>query len=169
MYDTVQSEAVFFLACTAAGAITAFLYDLVRISRRLVRISDWAVNGQDILFFALAAVILFHTAFTKNGGEVRLQGFFGGALGIFGYVFLVRNRFVNLGTTVAKWAIKSLLFVLKIVLFPIRILLRAVRKPVRIIAWYTGRALKRARRVAKCQAERAKIRISVADLKRRKK
>lgn len=169
MYDTVQSEAVFFLACIAAGAITAFLYDLVRISRRIVKVSDLAVNGQDILFFALAAVILFYTAFVKNSGEVRLQGFLGGTLGIFGYAFLVRNRFVNLGTTAIKWIIKSSLFVFRIASFPVRLLLRAAKKPVRIIAWYTGRALKRARRVAKCQKERAKIRLSVANLRRRKK
>lgn len=169
MYNTVQSEAVFFLTSIAAGVVTAFLYDLIRISRRLISVSDPIVNGEDILFFALAATILFYAAFVTNNGETRLHGFLGGALGVGIYAFLVRNRFVNLGEAALKWLIKAFLWLLGILLFPFKIIMRALKKPVFIVAWYTGRALRRARRVAKCQSARAKIRMSSAILMRRKK
>lgn len=169
MYNTVQNEAIFFLACIVSGALIAFLYDIVRISRRLISVSDPIVNAQDIVFFALAALVLFYTAFTKNSGEVRLQGFLGGAIGVFGYAFLVRNRFVNLGEAVLKWLIKFIIWLLSTVAFPLRIIFRALKKPVVVVAWYTGQALKRARRVAKCQGARAKMRVSAAISMNRKK
>lgn len=159
MYSTVQSETAFFLISVLSGAIIAFLYDILRIKRRIVAASDSVVNGEDILFFAFAAAFLFYVAFKKNGGEVRLQGFLGGGLGIFLYAALVRNRFVNLGETILKWLIKTAVLVFKTALFPLLIVFRALKKPVRIVAWYTGRALRRARRVARCQKERAKMRI----------
>ena len=63
MYNTVQSETVFFLTSVLAGVAIAFLYDLVRISRRIVAVSDSLVNGEDILFFVASAIILLtHSA-----------------------------------------------------------------------------------------------------------
>ena len=169
MYSTVQSETVFFLTCILAGVAIAFLYDLVRISRRIIAISDSLVNGEDILFFIASAIILFYVAFMKNGGEVRFQGFLGGAVGVFMYVALVQNRFVNLGETVLKWLIKTAILLFKTVMLPVRLVLRALKKPVLIIAWYTGRALRRARRVARCQKARAKMRIlSAVSLQKKK-
>lgn len=162
MYNTVQGDVVFFLACVAAGALSAFLYDLIRISRRIVKINVSAVCGEDIAFFALAAVIVFYVAYTKNSGEVRWQGLLGSLLGAGGYVFLVRNRFVNLGTTVIKWIIKALLAVLWAVLFPVKIVFKAIKKPVEIVAWYTGAGLRRARRVAKSGKAKVKLRLRAA-------
>lgn len=169
MYSTVQGEAAFFITCIGLGILTAFLYDIVRISRRIVKVGASVVNGEDVLFFALAAVSLFYAAYFKNGGEIRWHGFLGGALGLFGYAFLVRNRFVNLGTIFTKWLIKSLILVIKTALFPLRIILKALKKPVGIIAWYTGQGLRKVRRVAKCQSSRAKMRILSAFTMSRKK
>ena len=159
MYSTVEGETIFFITCLGAGVVIAFLYDLLRISRRIVSVSDSVVGGEDILFFIASAIILFYAAFKKNGGEVRLQGFLGGALGAFAYALLVRNRFLNLGETILKWLIKTAILLFKTVMLPIRLVLRALKKPVLIIAWYTGRALRRARRLARCQKARVKMRI----------
>ena len=60
MYSTVQSETAFFLISVLSGAIIAFLYDILRIKRRIVAASDSVVNGEDILFFAFTAVFLFY-------------------------------------------------------------------------------------------------------------
>ena len=169
MYNTVQSEAVFFLAAVLAGVVTAFLYDIIRISRRIVSINASAVNGEDILFFAIAAGLLFYVAYIKNSGEIGLHGILGGVLGATGYAVLIRNRFVNLGTTFLKWAIKGSVFVLKTAFSPIKIILKAVKKPVSIIAWYTGRSLRRAKRIAKTGKAKVKMRLRAALLMARKK
>lgn len=162
MYNTVQGEAVFFFASIVSGVLLAVLYDIIRISRRIVRVNVSAVGAQDILFFAAAAVVLFCAAYTKNGGEAGLHGIFGGVLGAGLYAYIVRNRFVNLGTTVVKWLIKAALWVLRTAAFPVKIVLRALKKPVDIVAWYTGRGLRRARHMAGCGKARAKMRLRAA-------
>ena len=68
MYTTVPMETGFFLATVAAGVITAFLYDLLRISRRIIGPGDSVVGIQDLLFMIAAALILFYAAYRKNSG-----------------------------------------------------------------------------------------------------
>lgn len=169
MYGSVQTEAIFCVFSFLAGVICAFLYDLIRISRRIVAVNASAVGVQDILFLAAAAVIIFAAAYLKNGGEVRLWGFFCGIVGAAAYVALVRNRFVNLGTTALKWLIKSALWLFKTVTFPLRLVFRAIKKPVEIIAWYTGRGLKRAKCVARGTKNHVSVRLRAARLMLRKK
>lgn len=169
MYNTVRGDAVFFLTCIGVGILTAFLYDIIRISRRIVSVNASVVCGEDILFFAVSAVILFYAAYLKNSGEVRWQGFLGGLLGAGGYALLIRNRFVNLGTVIVKWLIKAVLALFKAVALPIRIVLRVLKKPISIVAWYTGRGLRRVKRVTKCQSTRAKMRLLAARAQLRKK
>ncbi len=159
MYTSVQTDAVFFLACLLAGVIAAFLYDIIRISRRIVAVGAKVVCGEDIIFLIISAVILFCAAYTKNSGEVRWHGIIGGVLGAGCYAFVVRNRFVNFGTLVIKWLIKAALFLLRVILFPVRIILRALKKPVEVIAWYTSGKLRRAKRFAKCGKERLRMRL----------
>ncbi len=162
MYTSAYGDMMFFTAAFISGVAIAFLYDLIRISRRIVPVSTSALGVQDILFFAAAAIILFYTAYAKNQGELRWQGFLGCVFGIFAYALLIRNRFVNLGTTILKWLIKACLRLLKIVLFPLKIILRALKKPIDIIAWYTGSRLRRAKQIAKCKKAKAKMRIKSA-------
>ena len=90
-------------------------------------------------------------------------------LGGAAYVFVVRNRFVNLGTTLLKWLINGILWLIKAVTLPLRLLLRAVKKPVEIIAWYTGRGLTRAKRIAASGKNRAVMRLRAARFMLRKK
>ena len=66
MYNTVSKEMIFFLTCIAAGFFCAFLYDLLRISRRIVRVNDFVINFEDILFLGAAAAILFYASYLKT-------------------------------------------------------------------------------------------------------
>lgn len=169
MYTTVPMETGFFLATVAAGVITAFLYDLLRISRRIIGPGDSVVGIQDLLFMIAAALILFYAAYRKNSGEMGIHGFLGGGLGIGLYAVIVRNRMLNFGTFVIKWLIKIIEKLLKIVFFPLRLLLKIFKKPVTFIMWYTGDRIRRAKRVAKCNGSRLGIRLKNARLMLRKK
>ncbi len=169
MYNTVQNDATFFLICILVGLLTAFLYDIIRISRRLVKVGTSAVTVQDIFFFAFFAVALFYAAYIKNSGEVRWQGFIGAIAGVCLYAALVRNRFVNLGTFLLKWLINSAFKFMRIILFPLTLLMRALRKPVEIVAWYTSKTLQKATRISKTHRAKAKMRLKAALLMARKK
>ena len=71
----------FFLWCTAAGGLVGGLYDLLRISRQLVKTSNAAVIAEDIVFLVAAAGLSFFVAFVKNGSELRWYQFFGNFMG----------------------------------------------------------------------------------------
>lgn len=145
MYNTVPMEAQFFLASIVAGLTVSFLYDLLRISRRIVAVNDMVVNAEDLIFFGVAAVVLFYTAYKKNSGEIRWQEFLGCAVGVWLYVFIVHNRLLNASTTVIKFVVKIVGIAIKVLLLPIRIICRVFRKPVAVVAWYTGQGIRRVR------------------------
>ncbi len=169
MYTTVSMEAGFFVASVAAGIVMAFLYDLIRISRKVAGLCDAVVNFQDILFFIAAACILFYVSYLKNSGEIRWQGVIGCGVGIGAYVVIVKNRLLNVSALVIKWLVSIIEKVIKIVLFPIKLIFKIFKKPISVVAWYTGNGARRVGRLAKRSRDRVGIRLKSAILCLRKK
>lgn len=80
---SIYWEAGFFLTSAFWGIVLAAIYDVVRICRRVVihRTQVWII-AEDLLFWLLAAGLVFHTAYRMNDGIIRgfaLGGLFGGA------------------------------------------------------------------------------------------
>jgi len=169
MYSTVAMEAVFFLSSIVAGLCAAFLYDLLRISRRILGPSDAVVNVQDVIFLATAALILFYAAYLKNSGEVRWQGFIGCGLGAVLYAVIVKNRVLNASTFVIKWIVRIIQRIIKILFFPVSLMMKILKKPVHIVMWYTGQKVRRARQLAKRGGDKVNIRLKNMVLMLRKK
>lgn len=169
MYSTVSGEAIFFLCSALAGALAMFVYDILRISRRIVKVGASVVTAEDILFFAVAALMLFYVAYLKNSGEIRWQGFIGGALGAGIYFAVIRNRVVDAGTALVRWFMKMIVAVVRICLFPMRIVFKALKKPIAVVAWYTGIGLRRAKRFARQAKLKSRIRVKSAVMVLRKK
>ncbi len=169
MYSTVSGEAIFFLCSVLTGILAMLLYDILRISRRIVAVGTSVVTVEDILFFVVAALMLFYVAYLKNSGEVRWQGFIGGAPGTTVYFVVVRNRVVDAGTALVRWFMKAFVGVVRICLFPVRIIFKALKKPIAVVAWYTGKGLRRAKRLARQAKLRSRIRVKSAFMVLRKK
>ena len=158
IYSTVKGEFTFFLVSVAAGIFLAVLYDVIRISRRVVKVGTPVVLSEDILFFVLSAPLFFAVAYLTNDGEVRLHGFLGAAAGVAVYFSVVKNHFVNFGTAVLLWLIKAVLKVLEWILFPIRLVLRVLKKPIDVVVWYTGKSFAGLRRRGQTLRTRVKLR-----------
>ncbi len=169
MYSTVWSETIFFFFSFASGVCAAFLYDILRVSRRIHRPSDAVVNIEDIIFMTLAGVILFAAAYLGNSGEIRWQGFIGWGIGAVSYAVIVKNRVLNIGTFLVKWTVEIARRVLKILLFPIELIMKALRRPIHIVMWYTGQKIRCAKQVAKRSGDKARLRMKKARLMLRKK
>ncbi len=113
--------------------------------------------------------MLFYAAYLKNSGEVRWQGFIGGALGAGIYFVAVRNRVVDAGTAIVRWFMKAFVGAVRICLFPVRIIFKALKKPIAVVAWYTGKGLRRAKRLARQAKLKSRMRVKSAFMVLRKK
>ena len=112
---------------------------------------------------------MFYVAYLKNSGEIRWQGVIGCGTGIGAYVIVVKNRLLNVSTAVIKWLVKVIEKVIKVVLFPLKLIFKIFKKPISVVAWYTGNGARRVGRLAKRSKERFGIRLKSAVLCLRKK
>lgn len=95
MSANIIREWHFWLASIAAGACMAFAYDLLRLFRRLVRHGRFAVDLEDILYWAACFVASFSLLYYGNNGVIRFAAVFGAAAGMFAYVVTLGRFFVK--------------------------------------------------------------------------
>lgn len=132
----------YFIWSLADGVLLAFVYDVLRFSRRVVKTNDTLINIEDILFFVLSAILVFATAYTVNNGMIRSYGLIGCAIGFFLYRIAVGNRIVELLSVVYKGICKGVEFILKILLMPLRFFIRVAGRPVFITVSRVARKTK---------------------------
>ena len=71
MQNSVTYELTVFGGAGAAGVIIAFLYDMFRLKRRIVRTKIAMVHFEDIVFWIIAAIIFFLSSYVISNGETR--------------------------------------------------------------------------------------------------
>ncbi len=161
METTYGVHISYFLWSLALGGALALFYDFLRSGRRLKKSSVFRVNMEDILFFLLAGVLLFVTAYDKNGGRLRWQGFLGTAFGAGGYYFIFRDKIVRITVWAIQWLMELMFRCIRILLFPVRVIYRIMAKPFFVITWYSGRSIHCLKRIRKTNQERRRLRSKV--------
>lgn len=149
MEVSTAQEWQFLIWSLLTGGILALLYDFLRISRRMIPTKDFVVNLEDILFCVLAAIVLFSAAFLKNEGKIRWHGFIGAIAGFAVYRLTMRNMFVDGSVFLMGWLFKILFFTIKIILFPIMLVYKILRRPFLFIGWYSRKGMRRAAAAAR--------------------
>jgi|GEM_PF-126140 len=130
----------------ACGILLAFLYDLFRIKRRFVRTSAVFIHIEDILFWLIAAIIVFLASYIISSGETRFYFFLGIFSGVLIY-FALLSRLVT-------WAVTGLI---QVVLWPFRQLIRLLTPAFRALTDKAGKLLGRARDRAAVSAYRVRV------------
>lgn len=168
MDKTFDAGAGYFLWSLCAGGILAFVYDIIRVTRRIKNTSDKAVNFEDIIYVIFAGALILFTAFYKNSGQLRWQGFIGTFLGIFAYCTIFKNSVVNLIVVIWEGIVKALLIIIKVLLFPVRLTYNILKKPFAVVCWHTGREIGKIKRVLNTWKTKRKIRGKCHKKKREK-
>ncbi len=104
----ILRETDVFLAAFLTGVFLLFVYDLLRIVRKILPHKMWLVGVEDLIFWICGAIVLFAMLYRENSGYIR--GFvIGGVLtGMLLYNLLLSARFVK----VSVFLLEKLLFVL---------------------------------------------------------
>ena len=168
MDKTFDAGAGYFLWSLFAGVILAFVYDILRVTRRIKRTSDRSVNFEDILYVLFAGTLILFTAFYKNNGQLRWQGFIGTFMGVFAYGIVFKNNMVNLIVATWEGLVKAILILIRILLFPVRIIYKIIKKPFAVVCWHTGREIGKIKMIFKTWKTKRKIRRKCYKTKREK-
>ena len=106
-----------FLMCIAGGIIISLLYDIFRALRKSIKTSDLVTYIEDVIFWILVGSFLIYLIFILNNGNIRFFIFVGLILGGIFYYFTFSKLFM-------KITVKIFTFLKKILLAPIRIILK---------------------------------------------
>ncbi|MBP3703850.1 MAG: spore cortex biosynthesis protein YabQ [Lachnospiraceae bacterium] len=98
--DLILQQMQYFLASFLWGVLLFFLYDLLRIFRKLIHHGLAAVLLEDIIFWVISSVFVFRMVFEENNGTLRLFFILAFVGGMYAYFLLAGNRF---SSWIAKW------------------------------------------------------------------
>lgn len=121
-------ELTVFGGAGVAGVLLAFLYDLFRLKRRIVRTKPAFVHIEDILYWLCATIILFLFSYALSSGETRAYFYMGSFLG--GTVYF------SLFSHPVLWALTT---VIRILLWPFREILKFLKPVFSILLLFCGK------------------------------
>lgn len=124
------------------GVMLGISYDIIRIFRRIVKHSRFAIGLEDFFFWLSAGLIIFAYIFEVNQGTMRGFIFIGLILGITIYMLTVSKLFIIQITKLIKLLIKLIKIIINIILTPIKVLL----KPIFFLGKKSRRGLKKSKK-----------------------
>lgn len=130
--ELIKSQGLYFLASIIWGLIILFLYDWLRIFRKLIPHSIFFFAIEDLIFWLIGSLFVFQMIFERNNGILRLFFIFAFLAGMYTYYLLVRDHFVNI---TVKFI--TLLF------SPIAYFIKKIRKILKIIQKFLKNILKK--------------------------
>lgn len=111
MNKAINIELQFFLISILWGAILLFVYDGLRILRRLVKHNSIILAIEDLLFWVAASVFIFAMMYRKNYGIIRGFSVMGMAIGMILYHYILSELYVNVASKVIFTLFRPVMFV----------------------------------------------------------
>lgn len=124
-----MQELTFFAHSVLMGLVITFVYDWIRVLRRLFRHGTVLTSLEDLFFWLVCGLAVFYMLYRENNGTLRWFAVAGATIGMFFYKIVVRDSFTNIMST----------FLYKIMWFILRVL-QFVLKPLKRL-FYAGKTL----------------------------
>ncbi len=145
MSANIMQEIYFLMHSIVLGVLITFIYDWIRIFRRIVSHNLFFISLEDMLFWIACSIRIFLMLYQENNGMLRWFAIVGASLGMLLYKILFGRFFVKYVTIFLQKVIKLLEKILAFFLRPMYLLLRVIKRVIRKIRFF----LKRCQRVLK--------------------
>ncbi len=109
MNRDIAGDVSFFLTAVLLGVCAAFVYDLLRVWRRLHKQTLFTVSVQDFIYWFVLGLAGFRMIYYYNAGTIRFFAFLGMGLGVCVYA-----------TTFGRFFVTYCLKLLQLLTFPLR-------------------------------------------------
>ncbi len=124
--ESIFRETNILLVAMATGALLFFVYDLLRIMRRIIPHGTFFIALEDVLFWLGSAAVIFTMLYREAYGSLRGFSIGGVVIGMLLYACIL-SRFVVKGSV---FLLEKILYVL---LRPLVWLGRLIRRPIRAL------------------------------------
>jgi len=138
--QSIYQEMQFLLYSLCLGAIITFVYDNIRVLRRVLRHNIFFISLEDLIFWIAAAIAIFLLQHRENNGIFRWFSIIGAFVGMLLYRRVLSNFYIKNMTVILKHLLKCLYLFFSYLFSPIYYLERKVLQLVQ----YTGRKSKHA-------------------------
>lgn len=145
MSQEIVQELTFFTHSILMGLIITFVYDWIRVLRKLFRHGAILMSVEDLFFWFVCGLAVFYMLYKENDGTLRWFAVLGATLGMFLYKIIVRDRFVNIMSTYIHKIMWFASRVLQIMLKPLKCLFYAGKT----FVLFVGRRLKKCKEFIK--------------------
>lgn len=139
MSAAISMQAGFWLYAAALGAVLLFLYDLLRICRRVVPHGAAWIGIEDFFYWLVSGCLIFAMLYRFNNGIIRWFAVFGMLVGMLLYHLTISAVFVKSASRLLKHILR---FLRKILHFVNRIV-RGVLRRIQNAAGKAGRFVKK--------------------------
>lgn len=141
MSAAISMQAGFWLYAAALGAVLLFLYDLLRIFRRVVPHGAAAVGIEDFVYWLVSGCLIFAMLYRFNNGIIRWFAVFGMLVGMLLYHLTVSRAFVKYASRLLKYILQILRRALRLAKRIVRGILRRIQKAFRYVGRFILRLL----------------------------
>ena len=124
----MADENIFVLYAFCMGIFITFVYDLLRIFRRVVSHNSFWVSVEDILFWCFCAVEVFLLMYHVSNGTLRWFAVLGAMTGMFLYLKTVSRLLVKYVSLLLRKVLGVIGRVLQILFKPVTVATRAAGK-----------------------------------------
>ncbi len=145
MSREIVQELTFFTHSVIMGLVITFIYDWIRVLRRLFKHGTVLMSAEDFLFWLACGIGVFYMLYRENDGTLRWFAVLGAAIGMFFYKLVVRDAFINVMSTCLHKIMWSVFRLLQFVLKPLKRLIYAGKT----FVLYLGRKLKKCKEFIK--------------------
>lgn len=95
MSATIIREWYFLLYAILTGFFFAFVYDNIRLLRKLFRHKRWMIDFEDMLFWLMCFLVSFSLLYYGNAGVVRFFAVLGAGAGMYLYCRTIGRFYVK--------------------------------------------------------------------------
>lgn len=129
MLVSLSTQALIFLCTVIGGLFVGFVYDLFRISRKVIKTNNWVIYLEDIFFWLIVSMIIFMVLFMCNAGEIRGYAIIGIVMGTIIYACTISHFVMKVSLGIIDFTVKIVTAIYKTLKRPIIIIFRIILIP----------------------------------------
>jgi len=120
MSQNIMNEIYFFGSCVLTGIAVIFMYDVLRIFRRIIIHGVVAVGVEDFFYWVACSFFVFHMIYIRNDGILRGFAILAIVLGMLVYNLTISNLLVKYISMILNKMIKIINKIINVILSPVK-------------------------------------------------